>query len=119
MEPNTAQGIPPIRTMPQAPALAPRNRRKKTIIILVSIFLLLDVALAVYWFYFRDTALTEQDKLTILEELKQSSTIDFTPEAKDQIMTNLTSESQTQNPTAANMSDEEKLAIVNSLGGQK
>ncbi len=115
MEPYT-QGIPPIRTMPVAPEAT--HRKKKILIAVLAIFALLD-GLAIYWFYFKPAGITEQDKLAILEQLKQSSTIDFTPAAKDQILTNLSTQSQQQNPTAANMSDEQKLQLLNQVGGQK
>jgi hypothetical protein len=115
MEPYT-QGIPPIRTMPSAPIAT--HRKKKILIIAIIVAILLG-AFAAYWFYFRDTSITEQDKLTILDQLKQSSTIDFTPHAKDQILSDLSSQSQSENPAAANLSEDQKLNILNSVGGQK
>ncbi len=112
MEENM-QTIPPVYTMPTPPAPLPSNRRKKSFIIFLIIALLLGGAFAAYWSYFRDTGLSEQDKLNILEQLKRDSTASFTPEEKEQIVSNLAS----QNNASTNLSDEEKLRLLNSVGG--
>ncbi len=112
MEENM-QTIPPVYTMPAPPASAPSKRKKKFFIIFLIIVLLLGGAFAVYWSYFRDTGFTEQDKLDILEQLKRDSTANFTPDQKEQIVNNLAS----QNNASTNLSDEEKLRLLNSVGG--
>ncbi|MCU0660078.1 MAG: hypothetical protein MUD00_00465 [Candidatus Pacebacteria bacterium] len=93
-----------------------KKRTIKVFIIILCILMLLIAGFALYWFYLRDTEVTEQDKLDILESLKQSSTIDFTPEAKDAILNGLSAQSQIQSSGSTQVSEEEKLRILNSLG---
>lgn len=100
----------------QSAAVPEKKSKKKMLIIILVIFAVLAVGFTLYWFYFRDTEVTEQDKLDILESLKQSSTIDFTPEAKNAILTGLSEQSQMHSGASTQVSEEEKLRILNSLG---
>lgn len=113
------QGIPPVRTMPTAPQepVIHGGRKRRTILITFSVLTLLAGGFVAYWFFFRDTdTTTDQQKLDILEALKESSTNDFTPEQKEQVLTNLEAQSQASNPGVASMTEEEKMDILNSLG---
>lgn len=107
---NTPSSAPHITTMPVAPA--PKHR-KRTIMIVSAIVLILGIGFANYWFFLRDTGITEQDKLDILEDLKKASSADFTQEAKEEIIANIAK----VNSEATNLTEEEKMNILNSLGG--
>lgn len=110
------QGIPPVRTMPTAPVQPSTNRTAKITISILLVLALLGGAFAIYWFFYRAEPMPDQQKFDILEALKESSTNDFTPEQKEQALTNLEAQSNASNPGVAAMSEEEKMEILNSLG---
>lgn len=107
---NTSSTAAHITTMPTAPA--PTHHKRTTMIVLATV-LILGLGFAGYWFFLRDTEITEQDKLGILEDLKKASSADFTQETKEEIVANMAK----VNSEATNLTEEQKMNILNSLGG--
>ena len=117
---DTMQEIPQVRTMPPVPPMSDKKRRGRKIAIIILICLLvLDGALAIYWFYFRDVSLTREQKMSILEELDRTSTNDFSLETKDAILTNLTLQSQMQISSESTMNTDDKQKALDALATQK